>query len=301
MEEVTRSNLKLSMPSRSRSALKEQALAAWRFQPSDTSRDQHADVAGMFQPSHPDMEIVVGALERELNSRPEEGVIIGNSSEKNSSEKIAGSSTSEVASSSMFSCDLGSPSQATVEAKAIASVEVSDSMAGQSEAPGTRTLPAEALSRSCNNQKSVPAMNNFLGKRRSRSGNRAPLTIMRADPAEFQAMVQQMTGLPLENSSRAAPSIFKPQPKRPGRIGTNIMPSVLTTLDSSSLGFPAAINGLFGTRPNYLHPAAFCNSLAQNSVYSAGTAASSSHPNSMGIDKANILQSQINGLARRDF
>jgi len=266
-------------------------LAAWRFQPSDTSRDKHADVAGMFQASHPDMEIVVGALERELNSRPEEGVIIGNSS-----EKIAGSSTSEVASSSMLSCDLGSPSQATVEAKAIASVEVSDSMAGQSEAPGTRTPPAEALSRSCNNQKSVPAMNNFIGKRRSRSGNRAPLTIMRADPAEFQAMVQQMTGLPLENSSRAAPSIFKPQPKRPGQIGSNIMPSA-----SSWAGLPIAINGLFGSRPNYLHPTAFFNNLAENPVYSVGTSTSTSHINSIGIDKANTLQSQFNAFAQRGF
>jgi hypothetical protein len=296
MEEVTRSNPKLSMCPRNRSVLREEALAAWRFQPSVTAKDKDTDAAWIFQASQRDMEIVTRALERELNSRPDEGFII-----RNSNEKIAVTSMSEVVSSSMSSCDAGSPSQAAVEAKASAIVEVSDSMDGQFEAPGTRTPPTEAVSSSCNNQRSIPAMNNFIGKRRSRRRNRAPVTIMRADPVDFQAMVQQMTGSPLENNRRATPSLLKPQPKRPGRIGTNIMPSVLTTLDSSSLGFPAAINGLFGTRPNYLHPAAFCNSLAQNSVYSAGTAASSSHPNSMGIDKANILQSQINGLARRDF
>jgi len=294
MEEVTRSNLKLSMPSRSRSALKEQALAAWRFQPSDTAaKDQEADAPWIFQASQRDMEIVTRALERELNSRADEGVIV------RTSEKITGTFTSEVASSSMSSCDPGSPSQVAVEAKA--SLEVSDPKAGQYEAPGTRTPPAESLSRSCNNQRSIPAMNNFIGKRRSRRGNRAPLTIMKADPADFQAMVQQMTGFPLENSSKAPPSLLKPQPKRPSRIGSNIIASVLPTLDSSSLGLPVAINGLFGTRPNYLHPAAFCNNLADNSVHSVGTATSSSHINSFGIDKANNLQSQVNAFSQSNF
>lgn len=291
MEEVTRSNLKLSMPSRSISVLREEALAAWRFQPADTAKDQDADAAWIFQASQRDMEVVTRALERELNSRPHEGV--------RTSEKIAGTSASEVVSSSMSSCDPGSPSQAAFEAKA--SLEVSKSKAGQYETQGTQTPPAESFSRSCNNQRSIPAMNNFVGKRRSRRGNRAPLTVMKADPADFQAMVQQMTGFPVENRSKAGSSLLKPQPKRPGRIGTDIFPSSLPTLDSSSRGFPVAINGLFGTRPNYLHPAAFCNNLADNSVYSVGTATSSSHINSIGIDKVNNLQSQINAFSQADF
>jgi hypothetical protein len=172
MEEVTRSNLKLSMPSRSRSVLREQALAAWSFQPSGTAKDHDAEIAWIFQASQRDMEIVIRALVRELNSRPEEEVIIGTSN-----EKITGSSTSEVASSSMSSCDPGSPFQAAVEAKASASVEVSDSMESQSETPGTRSPSAEALSRSCNNQRSIPVMNNFIGKRQLRRGNRAPPTL----------------------------------------------------------------------------------------------------------------------------
>jgi hypothetical protein len=276
--------------------LREEALDAWHFQPSVTAKDKDTDAAWIFQASQRDMEIVTRALERELNSRPDEGVII-----RNSNEKIAVTSMSEVVSSSMSSCDAGSPSQAAVEAKASAIVEVSDSMDGQFEAPGTRTPPAESLSRSCNNQRSIPAMNNFIGKRRSRRGNRAPLTIMKADPADFQAMVQQMTGFPLENSSKAPPSLLKPQPKRPSRIGSNIIASVLPTLDSSSLGLPVAINGLFGTRPNYLHPAAFCNNLADNSVHSVGTATSSSHINSFGIDKANNLQSRVNAFSQSNF
>jgi hypothetical protein len=68
------------------------------------------------------------------------------------------------------------------------------------------------------------------------------------------------------------PSRLKPQPKRAGRIGSKNIPSALLTLDYSSLGFPVAINGLFGTRPNYLNPAAFCNNLAEKRVYSAGSA-----------------------------
>lgn len=293
MEEVTRSNLKLSMPSRSSSVLREQALAAWRLQPSETAKDQDADAAWIFQASQRDMEIVTRALERELNSRPHEGV------STRTSEKIAGTYTIEVMSSSISSCDPGSPSQAAVEAKA--SLEVSESKAGQYEAPGSRIPPAESLSRSCNNQRSISAMNNFVGKRRSRRGNRAPLTIMKADPSDFQAMVQQMTGFPLENRSRAGPSLLKPQPKRPGRIGTDIIPSALPTLNSSSRELPVAINGLFGTRPNYLHPAAFCNNLAENSVYSVGTATSGSNINSIGIDTANNLQSQINAFSQGDF
>jgi hypothetical protein len=167
------------MPSRKRSVLREEALAAWRFQPSDTTKDlparhgnRNEDLPGLpawiSQASRRDTEIITTALMRELNSRPDEGKT---------------------------------------------SAEVSDSMAAQFEALGTRT---EALSRSCNNQGSIPALNNFIGKRRSRRGNRAPITIMRADPADFQAMVQQMTAFPLENNSRAAPSLLKPQPERPG-------------------------------------------------------------------------------------
>lgn len=293
MKEVTRSNLKLSKPSRSRSVLREQALAAWRLQPSETAKDQDADATWIFQASQRDMEVVTRALERELNSKQDEGVIVG------TSEKITGTATSDVASSSMSSCEPDSPAQAAVEAKA--SLEISDSKAGQYETPGTRITPAESLSRSCNNHRSIPAMNNFTGKRRSRRGNRAPLTIMKTDPADFQAMVQQMTGFPLENSSKAAPSLLKPQPQRPGRIGNIIIPSLLPTFDSSSLGFPVAINGLYGTRPNYLHPAAFSNNLEGSSVHSIGTSTSSSHLNSIGIDKANNLQNQANAFSQSDF
>jgi len=268
MEEVTRSNPKLSMCPRNKSILREEALDAWHFQPFVTAKDKDTDAAWIVQASQRDMEIVTRALQRELNSRPDEGVII-----RTSNEKIAVTSMIEVVSSSMSSCDPGSPSQAAVEAKASAFVEVSDLMDGQFQALGTRMSPTEVVSRSCNNQRSIPAMNNFIGKRWPRRKNRALVTIMRADHVDFQAMVQQMTGSPLKKNKRVPPSLLKPQPKQPGRIGTNIMPSVLTTLDSSSSGFPAAINGLFGTHPNYLHPAAFCNCLTQNSVYSAGTAA----------------------------
>lgn len=264
MEEATRSNMKLSMPFRSRSILREEALAAWRFKPSDTAKDQDSDAARIFEASQRDMEMVIRALERELNSRPVESIIIGTSK-----EKIAGSSTGEVPSSSASSCDPGSPSESDVEAKASVKLRVSDPMVGQSESPGTRTRHAGALSRSCNNQRSIAVVNNSIGKRASRRRNKAPTTIMRADPSDFQAMVQQMTGLPLESSSKAAPSFFKPEAKRPEaalsllkqprQIVSNIIPSA-----SSCAGLPVAINGFFGTRPNYRHPTAFCNNLAED-------------------------------------
>ena len=167
-EEIKISSLKPPMPSSSssRSVLREQALAAWRFQPFDTTKDQDAHAAWIFKASQRDMEIVTRALVTELNSRPAEEVIITTSNEKN-----AGPSTSEIPSSSISSCDPGSPSETAVEAKAkaCASVEDSDSKAGLSEAPETRILHAEALSRSCKNQRSIPAMKNFSSKKRSRN------------------------------------------------------------------------------------------------------------------------------------
>ena len=113
MEEVTTSNLELSMQySSTRNVLREEALAAWRFQPSDRVKDHDAQAAWIFQASTRDMEIVTRALVTELNSRPDGGVIFGTSNEKN-----AGPCTSETASSSISSCDPGSPSQHAVEAK----------------------------------------------------------------------------------------------------------------------------------------------------------------------------------------
>lgn len=216
VKEVTRSNPKLPLPYRSRSVLREKALAAWRLQPSDRAKDlparngnRNEDLPGLpawiFEDSRRDMEIVTRALVTELNSRPNERVITRISNEKNAGP-----------SSSTSSCDPGSPSQTAVDAKASASLEVSDSMEAQSEAPGTRT---ETLSISCNNQRSIPGLNNFIGKRRSRRGNKAPIT--RADPADFQVMAQQMMGFPLENNSRAASSlsassVLKPQPEQHG-------------------------------------------------------------------------------------
>jgi len=239
MEEVWRSNLKLSVPWRSRSVLREQALASWCFQPFDTAKIQDTDAAWIFQAAQRDMEMITKTLERELNSTPDDhGLLITTPDEKN-----AGSSTTEAVSSSVSSCDPGSPSQGAEEAEE--SLEVSDSMAR-----GNRTPPADALSRSCNNHRSLGATNNFIGKRRSQRRNKTPSTIMRADPAAFQAMVQQMTGFPVESSSGTASSRLKPQPKRLGRIGGDNMPSTLLAFDSSSAGLPTAINGLFGTRPN---------------------------------------------------
>jgi len=239
MEEVSRSNVKLPVPGRSRSVLRKQALASWRFQPSDTAKIQDTDAAWIFQAAQRDMKMIRRALERELNSTSDDhGVLITTPDAQN-----AGSSTTEAVTSSVSSCDPGSPSQGAEEAEE--SLEVSDSMAR-----GNRTLPVDALSRSCNNQRPLATTNNRIGKRRSRRGNKVPITIMRADPADFQAMVQQMTGFPVESSSGTASSRLKPQPKRPGRIGGDNMPSSLLALDSSSTGLPTAINGLFGTRPN---------------------------------------------------
>lgn len=218
MKKVTRSNLKLSMPCRTLSVLREQAVAPWRFQPSDSAKflpsrhgNHNKDLPGpppcILLSWQRDMEIVTRALVRELKCRPDGGVISRTSNEKN-----MGPLTSEIASSSTSSCDPGSPFPKPVEAKSSASVEVSDLMDAQFEVPGTRT---EALSRSCNTQRSIPGLNNFIGKRRSRRGNRAPITIMRADPANFEAMVQQMTGFPSGNNSRAAPSFSEPEPEWP--------------------------------------------------------------------------------------
>lgn len=230
--------------------------------------------------------MVTRALERELNSRTGEEATIRTSNKKN-----AGPSPSEVTSSSMPFSNPGSPSQAGEEAKA--SLEVSDSMASKN-----RTPSAEPLSTSCSNQRSISAMNDFIGKRRSRRGNRSPITIMKADSADFQAIVQQMTGFAPESSSRAAPSLLKPLPQRPGPIGNNNTPSALLTLDSLSVG---SIDGFFDTCPNYLNSATFCSNLAEKSMYSAGTLPSISHFNSMGIDQTNTLQSHVNDFAQMDF
>jgi len=131
---------------------------------------------------------------RVLNSRPNEGVITRTPNQKN-----AGPLTNEVPSSSTSRCDPGSPSHTAVEAKASASVEVSDSTSAQFEAPWT---PTEALLRSSNNQRSISALNNYISKRRSRRGNRAPITISRAD---FQVMVQQMTGPSSKKTAWSSP------------------------------------------------------------------------------------------------
>jgi len=208
MEEVSRSNLKLSVPWRSRSISREKALAAWRFQPSDTAKIQNTDAPWIFEAAQRDMEIIRRALERVLNSTPDDDALII----RTSKEENAGPSTSEVTSSSVSSCDPGSPSQGNEEAKE--SLEVSDSMAR-----GNRTPPADAFSNPRNNQRSIPATNNFIGKRRSQRGNKTPITIMRADPADVEAMVHQITGFPVESRSRTAPSRLKPQPKRPSGIG----------------------------------------------------------------------------------
>lgn len=250
MEKVTRSNLKLSMPSRNRSGLKEQALAAWHFQPSNKANHQHTDTAWIFEAAQRDMETRTRALVTELNSTPDDdGLIIRTSDEKN-----AGPSTSEVTSSSVSSCDPGSPSQAAQE--------VSSSMI-----PGNQTPPAKALSIACNNQRSILAMNNFICKRLWQRRKRAPITILRADPTDVQATIQQMTGLPHESSNRTAPCRLRTQPKPPPQIGSNNSPSASLTLDSSSVGPSASINSSFVIGPNYQNAAACCNSLASSSQF----------------------------------
>lgn len=211
--------MELSISSSSRSILREQALAAWRFKPSDTAKDQDADAAWIFEASQRDTELVIRALERELNSRPDEGILIGTLN-----NNIAGSSRSEVASSSTSSCDPGSPSRAAVEAKASESVEVLHSMAGQSETPGTRNRLAEALLTPCNNQRSVPVRNNFIRKSRSRSGKGAAITIMRENPTASRGIFEQMTGFHLENTSAATPSMLKAEPTRPETVPCRLNP-----------------------------------------------------------------------------
>lgn len=154
--------------------------------------------------SQRDMEIVTRALVAELDSRADEGTLTRTSNAKN-----AVPFTSEVVSSSTFSCDPGSPSHSTVEQKASASVEESDSVAAQFETPGIR---AEALSKSCNNRRSTPALNNFICKQRTRRGNRAPITIMTADPPDLQAMVQRLRGF------RAGPRPLRRSTARAARL-----------------------------------------------------------------------------------
>lgn len=115
---VARSNLTLLMPSRSRSVLREQALAPWRFQPSDTAKvlparhgNRNKDFPGLpawiMKASQRDMEIVTRALMAELDSRADEGALTRTLNKKN-----VVPFTSEIVSSSTSSCDLGSPSRA---------------------------------------------------------------------------------------------------------------------------------------------------------------------------------------------
>lgn len=110
-----------------------------------------------------------------------------------------------------------------------------------------------------------------VSKRRSRAANKTPITFLNADPANFRAMVQQVTGVPINpnatrlwSSSTAGvgmPGLVRPEPKRASSSTAAVTATAsaaiqgLPTLDTSAIfiaacgGAPANLNNAFTQPP----------------------------------------------------
>ncbi|GLJ50680.1 hypothetical protein SUGI_1079680 [Cryptomeria japonica] len=110
-----------------------------------------------------------------------------------------------------------------------------------------------------------------VSKRRSRAANKTPITFLNADPANFRAMVQQVTGVPINpNATRlwspstagvGMPGLVRPEPKRASSSAAAVTATAsaaiqgLPTLDTSAIfiaacgGAPANLNNAYSSPP----------------------------------------------------
>ncbi|EEF41317.1 calmodulin-binding protein 25 [Ricinus communis] len=79
----------------------------------------------------------------------------------------------------------------------------------------------------------IPAATGKFSKRKSRASKRSQTTFISADPANFRQMVQQVTGVRLDNSQFPVVPVLKPEPQRPGSRLRGA-PGGLPTLDTSA-------------------------------------------------------------------
>ncbi|MCO5606333.1 hypothetical protein L7F22_060521 [Adiantum nelumboides] len=111
-----------------------------------------------------------------------------------------------------------------------------NSSAMQAEVPNMNSKymhSSRAASTALSSQASQGAGSNKISKRRSRAGNRNPITVLSADVSNFRAMVQQLTGIPSipYTQSFGNSALFKPHPSKLQYTNTDYM---LPTLDTSA-------------------------------------------------------------------
>lgn len=249
------------------SSPKSNALAAWRFEPCSTLNDKSKQGGWRAQSwQQHEMESLTLALQRELSSSS-----TGNNNDnKNKNKKTLQVSDSSMASPGTGFNALATPSSSSSSSRHLDAVgspvtsseadtsrakshlvapEGSNAVCGivghgnQLSGDGGRASPAPVGNK--NHPLSTINGGKVSKTRRSRASSKSPITFLNADPANFRAMVQQVTGVPLNPTAAAArlwsPSggIGVPLPKRDfssssARSNNNITIQGLPTLDTSA-------------------------------------------------------------------
>lgn len=234
------------------SSPKSSALAAWRFEPCSTLNNKTKQGGRIAQSRQQrEMESLTLALQRELSS-----------SSNNKNKKLLQVSESPVMSSAPSSSSssrhldaVGSPvtsSEADTKSPVVAP-ESSNGVSGMvgpgnqvSRGDGCRASPAPISNKIHHHPLSSVNGGKVSKTRRSRASSKSPITFLNADPANFRAMVQQVTGVPLNPTAAAARlwshsgGIGVPLPKRDfssssARSNNNITFQGLPTLDTSAV------------------------------------------------------------------
>jgi len=247
------------------SSPKSNALAAWRFEPCSILDDESKQGGWIGRQSwqQREMESLTLALQRELSSSSARN----ENENKNKIEKVLQVSDSSMASSgtgfnalqtsssssSRHLDAVGSPVVSSVAdtTLAISHLVAPDESNGVygivglgSQMPGNVARASPAPVGKKNHPLSTVGGGKVSKPRRSRASSKSPITFLATDPANFRAMVQQVTGVQLNPTATAAqlwsPSggIAVPLPKRDFSSASghkNIRG--LPTLDTSSLRF----------------------------------------------------------------
>lgn len=238
------------------SSPKSSALAAWRFEPCSTLNDKSKQGGWIAQSRQQrEMESLTLALQRELSSS-------SNNENKSKNKKLLQVSESPVMSSAPSSSSssrhhdaVGSPvtsSEADTKSPLVAPEGSNNGVSGivgpgnqVSRGDGGRASPAPIGNKIHHHPLSSVNGGKVSKTRRSRASSKSPITFLNADPANFRAMVQQVTGVPLNPTAAAARlwshsgGIGVPLPKRDFssssvRSNNNITFQGLPTLDTSA-------------------------------------------------------------------
>lgn len=248
---------------------KSNALAAWRFEPCSTLNDKSKQGGWIAQPwQQREMESLTLALQKELSSSST-GNNNNNNENKNKNKKMLQASDSSMASSGVGFNAMSTPSSPSSSSRRLDAIgsPVTSSEADTARAKshlvapegsngegigygnqfsgnGGRASPAPVANK--NHPLSTINGGKVCKTRRSRASSKSPITFLNADPANFRAMVQQVTGVPLNPTAAAArlwsPSggIGVPLPRRDfmsssARNNNNTTLQGLPTLDTSAL------------------------------------------------------------------